>query len=410
MHLKMAMTWICVTAVLMSGCSATARSADSGTTKQEGAQSEKVHTIASRMRRLEGLSPAPAFGFDDFSVPPGWGLEDYTESAALCERPSGVAYPINDYMLLDFATGRTVPLSIPIVNAERHFACVTVRLGDGWIAWEEISPNEGNDLDNAEWRLFAAPLDRDKGEIGKPIEVDGGNTSYWIRPHFVLRGDEVVWSRSRVTLSLQEAAEFYGRVMARSLPQGENRVLSELPDPITAFRLAGDRMVATTASEKDVPERLVVIDSTGSVVDSCTLDPLMTTSHFADYAKGYLTWSWFPNEAAPWPSLALRDGSGTFWRIDGGAGDGTLVNGYLLYERTHDTREGAKVVTTREIRCVDLASMGRSVLCGSDEGYWESCVAANPGDTYVVALTTRDDSGHPDATIVRRYRISSEGL
>jgi hypothetical protein len=125
---------------------------------------------------------APALQHTDLTLPAGCTLEDYTDALAAYTRMPDAPRTTDAIGLLDLSTGRHADVLLDAVNASAGWDVFAPRLSDRVVAWEEVTPGEGDDMGHAGWRLYAASIDRQALTIARPTLVAEGRTETQQRP------------------------------------------------------------------------------------------------------------------------------------------------------------------------------------------------------------------------------------
>lgn len=357
---------------------------------------------------------APDFRMDEFELPAGCEITDNTDALAAYAQNTLRAYPSSALGLLDLATGRQRIVVAEPVGKERSFDAFTPMLSDRWIVWEEVSPGEANAMRSAEWRLYAAPIDRSQLAIGPPVLVDEGTTDYKLRPHYGVEDTTVYWSVNTLPSRRQEYVATSGSVCALDLESGRRRTLYRAARPLLALKASGSSVVVVEGPSDPAEAsdcRAVVVDArSGARLLEQDLGTRQRPAHFADYASGWLAWAPFSNPGADWPDLYLRrpDGSVALAGLD--SIDPAFFGRYAAYESVTATRTPGGVLSRlRQIWGVDTSRPGerfRLVQTAGEDGWWQTARAGHTQTTLVLwnDLGPWTDDQTQANTLVRAYR------
>lgn len=355
----------------------------------------------------------PQLDYREYALPAGCEVTDSTNRLAVYSQNTLKAYPGTVFGLLDLATGeRRTALTSPVLAA-REFDAFTPRISDTWMVWEEVSPNEAMEMLNAEWRLYAAPLDTARMRLGKPHLIDEGVTDYKLRPFYAVLGSTVYWTVNMVPSRRQEYVARSGSVVALDLASGKSRELYKSPRNVPTLRLKDGRVVVTehaTADPSTHRQTVRVFDAdSGASIDEFDLKNRFAVAHVADYADGWLAWSAFPRDGAEWPSAYLRSPDGVLDLAGVSSIDPMFFGDFAAFESVAASFAGGS--TTRRARQIWIANpkqRTRALLLETrDEGgWWQITSSSAPRDTLVLW----NDFGpwledQPKArTLVRVYR------
>lgn len=355
----------------------------------------------------------PAMTTTDYELPPGCGVDDFTESLAAYKQWTYAEYPVQTIGLLDLESGehRTV-LPMP-VGANEKFDAFSPKLSDNWLVWEEVSPGEGYDMDNAMWRLYAAPIDRTSLSVGEPILVDDGDTSAVARPFYNVWGDEIVWVRSTWAASGQEEPTIHSEIMALNPATGVQRVIAKSDNFWWAVNFSGGYGLATELVDRTAAGYAVVtIDlSTGDEVQRVPFTATYGVSHVAERVGDHIYWAVFPNRESTCPSLYSADASGAVVKVRPVSVDGCGMGPYLVCESDLDEGKSAADDSYRAIVGIDMERGTTWFLEKAADGMWQ--LPAQTGwheDTLIGSLDSGSVAGDAiqGKTIVRRWILAGE--
>lgn len=404
--------WSCVLVLVLSsvlnGCgSSTAATSTGGTAASETSRSAEPTSVV-----LAVVDP-PKMSTTDYLLPPGCGVDDFTESLAAYEQWTSKEYPVATIGLLDLASGnyRTV-LPTPVGAAEK-FDAFSPRLSDNWLVWEEVSPDEGYDMGNATWRLYTAPIDRESLSIGEPMLVDTGDTSIVARPFYNAWGDEIVWARLTWAVSGQEAPVIHSEIMALDAVTGTERVVARSDNAWHAVNFSGGCAIATELVDRESAEyAAVTIDlKTGQEVQRVFFTARHGVSHVAERVGERTFWAAFPNRESVIPSLFCADASGAVTKIRPSSMDGCGVGSYLFCESNLQEGKSATDDSFSAIVGVDMENRTTWFLDKTNDGLWQ--LPAQTGwheDTLIGSLDsgTVVDGEVVGQTLVRRWVLGNE--
>lgn len=351
---------------------------------------------------------APEWPYTDFNLPASCFIEDLDGDFAVYQQNLHQRYPGQSLGLLALATGEYFTVLEQPVMAERGYFMCSPRIGDGWIAWEEVSPNEAANPDNADWRLYAAPLDFAARRAGEPVLVDSGNTSIYVRPFYGFDGDTLVWSRNLVA-KRQEMPQHHSELMSRVLSEPDEAVLFESPRNWRAMCVEGDTVTIIESPEpSELSERVVVLDAaTCEVTQEFALPEGLQSAHFARVAtEGTVLYAAFANQAAQWPDLYVAEGD-VQGMVRARSMDPVGVGDYFVFERVLD--DGTRGLRS-QLWGLSVESRSVFLLDERSKGLWQTpmCASTNSADgVLAVALDLAPyvDDQSQARTIVRVYRL-----
>lgn len=352
----------------------------------------------------------------DFTVPAGLLISDCEGRYAIYEQNLFQEYPANAFGILDMETGTHFEVLGTPVNSQRKYSMFSPRIGEGWIAWEEVSPDESFDPNNTDWALYAAALDLENRRIGDPVLIDRGNTSLIRRPFYGFSGSTLIWSRNIMPHSVQESSSHGSKLVSRELsgPSPE-RIVFESHRNWRAVCVSGPATTITElAEEGEAGERVVVVDSLRGVVEQQALLPAgHVSSHFAQAADGAVFYSAFVSANKPWPNLYEARQAGNTRMIRANAMDPVPFGPWLLFERI---TSAGPVGNRSEISSLcGLSPSDRKVfvLDQADLGYWQTpiCLSADDAQT-LIAVTLQMSPSVEDQSeaheVVRVYRLPAQ--
>jgi len=402
----------CVLALVVPALLAGCGSSNSTKAAVSAAESEASRSAEPTSVAL-AVVPAPSMTVTDYELPPGCGVEDFTESLAVYEQWTFEEYPVATVGLLDLTSGvyRTV-LPTP-VSASEKFDAFSPRLSDNWLVWEEVSPGEGYDMDDATWRLYAAPINRETLSIGEPVLVDDGDTSIVARPFYNVWGEEIVWARLTWAVSGQEAPVVHSEIMAFDPATGEKRVIARSDNSWRAVNFSGGYALATELVDRTAAEYAVVtIDlSTGQESQRVPFTAAYGTSHVAERVGEYTYWAVFPNSESTCPSLYCADASGVPMKVRPASVDGCGVGPYLLCRSDLQEGKSATDDSYSVIVGVDMANGTTWFLDKTSEGTWQLPMQAGWHErTLIGSLDSAALVGDTieGKTIVRRWMLADD--
>ncbi len=357
---------------------------------------------------------APALAYRDWELPPLVTLEDYTDNLAAYGQMSGVEHP-NAYIgLLDLRTGRRELVRKEAVNAADLWDMCAPRLSDEAIAWEEITPGEGDDMGNAGWRLYAATLDRKALSIGRPILVAEGRTDTIGRPFYGVDGTEVYWANMSSPFARKARSMPPDTVRSRDLATGRTRVVHHASRLIDGFKLSEGTLVTTELTSSPVPGKVspvtaVAVDArTGKTLRSASLGNGYDLSHFADYADGWFLWTEIA-EGGGQPIAYAMDPQGHVMLAGYKSANPMISPRFAFCESFTATGSPSAPRQVCQLRGMDLQSRTRFVVATTypdTDGMWQTTIAGSRKHTLVVGnsmLSVLDDP-QCKKTPIRVYR------
>ena len=355
---------------------------------------------------------APDLEYQDYQIPAGALVTDCDDRHAIYEQSLAQEYPSEAFGILDMETGEHFEVLGEAINSQRKYSMFSPRIGEGWIAWEEVSPNESSDPNNAEWRLYAAALDVENRQIGYPVLVDSGNTSIVARPFYGLSGSRLIWSRNLRPRSVQESSAHHSRLMSRDLTHGAEEVILESTRNWIAVCVSE---LTTTIIEDPEPEergeRIVVADSrTGDVRYSAQLPKNHNTSHFARAVDGAVLYDAFTNPNEPWPNLYVISEDDPPESVRANSMDPVPFGPWLLYEQVVSTGPAGHREEVSRLCGMSPATREVFVLDETETGLWQTPLRVSPDTTQTLIAVTlylspwveNQDTPHE---IVRVYRL-----
>jgi hypothetical protein len=353
--------------------------------------------------------PAPDLRSADLGLPSGCSVEDYTDDLAAFSRRADPPAVTDSLGLLDLTTGRHAIVRAEAVNATGHWDVFAPRLSDGFLAWEEVTPGEGEDMGHAGWRLYAAPIDRDTLTVGAPLLVATGRTETVQRPFYGVDGTTVYWTRI-ASPGARRAGTPPDEVMARDLATGRFRTVYSAPS-IDGFKLSAGTAVVTSSqtAQAGAPATSLVATairaSDGRVLSSAHLGNVDPLSHFADYAGGWFVWTESVGGDSE-PSAYAIDRAGTVTLMSLRSVNPMASPGYAFCESRETTGAPSARGDVRVLRGFDLAAGTRFELARTvvdTDGIWHTTVAGSRPRTLVVYNDGWVMTG-AETTPVRVYR------
>lgn len=353
----------------------------------QGQPAESASSEAQPSTEWEEIA-APALAYADFQLPPSCLVEDLDGGYAVYQQNLHQQYPEQCFGLMDLSTGEYFTVLGEPVNAEGSYFMCSPRLGGGWIAWEEVSPNESIEPDKADWRLYAARVDFANRRIETPVLVDSGNTALYARPFYGFRGDSLIWSRNLTSMN-QEARQPHSELLSRVPSAADEVVLFESGRNWRAVCVEGDVVTVTEAPDSsEDAERVIVIDATsGATLGECTLPDGAQSAHFARYAEdGTILYGAFPGQNVQWPNLyAVNGGEQSVVRAR--SMDAVRLGKYHLFERVVES--GPRGLTS-QLWGLSAESCTVFMLDERTEGLWQTPMCASTDDAGGVLAVTLD--------------------
>jgi hypothetical protein len=357
---------------------------------------------------------APAMRHVDLTLPPGCTLEDYTDTLAAYTKMPDATHTTDAIGLLDLTTGRRADVLVDAVNASARYDVFAPRLSESVIAWEEVTPGEGDDMGHAGWRLYAASVDRQALTIGQPALVAKGRTETRQRPFYGVDGSTVYWTSAASGAARRAGPVQPDTVMARDLAAGGARVVHVSSAIIDGFKLSSGMIVLTEARPASsdaacAPLTAVALRAIdGRVLRSANLHSDFGLSHFADFADGWFVWTEFPAPGAE-PSAYAMDPAGTVLFAGISSVNPMASPGLAFFESRETTGSATARREVRVLRGLDLAKRTRFDLARTvrdAEGAWHTTVAGSRPHTLVVYNDAWTTVEGPAATTtpVRVYR------
>lgn len=338
--------------------------------------------------------PAPELAFREYSLPVGCAVTDANERWAVYVRTTFAAYPGAVFGLLDLKTGRRHEILSSPVGSARRFSAFAPRISEDWIVWEEVSPDESAAPRNAEWRLYAAPLDTSRQAIGPPQLIDEGTTDFKLRPMYDVVGSTVCWTVNTVPSARQEYVSRSGTVAAVDLDSGARRTLFESSRSVPTLRADESRIVVTeVASGTASPYRQsthVVDVASGRLLGYLDLGNRFSLSHTVDFSAGRFAWASFLQDGAQWPAVHIRDARGTVALAAVDAMDPAFFGDYVAFESIATSLAGGSVTrTARQIWLANPDADTRALLLETSDasgtgGWWQIAASSGPPETLVL--------------------------
>jgi hypothetical protein len=344
--------------------------------------------------------------YREFALRGSFQLASYTERYALLSRNTGLEFPSAELHLLDLRSGRTLPLLKSPVNAAGRFDISGSGLSDEAVAWEEVSPGEGDDPAHASWRLFVSRLDPARGLVGGAVLVDASDAGRRSRPLFGMDGTKVVWMTSEQSVA-------GGRITSRSHGR-----LSTF-DVVTTRRteLASDAVGFTTLSLSEGvalagrPGQLLQVPISGAAHVTTTPIPAGEPSHFPAAHAGWVSWAAF-NGDTEWPDLFVRRPGSATMLLAREALDPVFAGHWLFFESNEASPAAGAHAAAHEgsIWAIALDGQKKQELLRTqvtDAGWWQT--ALGQGRTTSVFVVFNDltawKGGTDRRTLVRVYRL-----
>jgi hypothetical protein len=354
-------------------------------------------------------APAPDLQAVDLALPAGCIVEDYTDDLAAYSQRPDPSRTTDSLGLLDLTDGRHAVVRSEAVNAEMRWDVFSPRLSNSVMAWEEVTPGEGDDMGHAGWRLYAAPIDRAALTLGAPVLVAQGRTETTQRPFYGVDDTTVYWTLlATPTAPLEGAQE--DEVRATDLASGAVRTLRRSP-VIDGFKLSSGAVVVTESrsGRLDSPDAALsataIRASDGGVLRSVALGNANPLSHFADYADGWFVWT-EPTQEGGEPFAYVMDPRGNVSLAALRAMNPMVSPGYAFAECRESSGSPTALRDVRVLRGFDLAAHTRFDLvrtAADEEGVWHTTVAGSRPGTLVIYNDSWVLTG-TDRTPVRVYR------
>lgn len=340
----------------------------------------------------------PSFAQRDFRLPAGCLVSDYRAGIAIYQQTLWQPYPQQRFGMIDLTTGEYSVVVASPVNSRLEYSMFSPKIGEGWIAWEEVGPNESREPQNADWVLYAAPLDAATRAVGTPMMVDAGNTSVVPRPFYGFDGGTLIWSRGKGPR--QGGGRGASALVSRQLPSESVHTLYESDNGWRAVCVCGESVTITEAREnRESAERVLVLDSrSGALQRSVQLPAEQSTSHFARVAaEGRIIYSAFTRKDTGWPNLYVIDQDGESRLICRNAMDAVPLGEWMLFER---------VPTTVSQLCgVSLATGSIITLNKAPLGYWQTPMAVSVGQETTMTVVTLDLAAYDESSDYEVVRV-----
>ena len=357
---------------------------------------------------------APAIAYKDWELPAKATLEDYTDNFAVYDLASEMEHP-NAYLgVLDLHTGRSSIFLKEAVNAADRWDMFSPRLSDQVIAWEEVTPGEGDDMGNAGWRLYAAKFDRASLRIGKPVKVAEGRTDTISRPFYGVYGTTVCWTRMSMAAARKQRRAPADSVESLDLATGKTRTVHASLHIIDGFKLSQGvaittEMTGTPTADTVTPLTAVAVDAaTGKVLRSAPLGNGYSLSHFADYADGWFFWTEIADGGGE-PIAYIMDPQGHVSLAGYRSANPMISPRYAFCQSSAATGSPSAPRQVAQIRGVDLQARTRFILTATypdTNGTWRHTIAGSRRNTLVLYSDPWLYDEHPEyqTSPVRVYR------
>ena len=308
-------------------------------------------------------------------------LGDLTGGVAAFQKNAGKH---QELWLMDLSSGRVRRVFAKGTTGGGASVISAIRLSDSWIAWEEVGP--GDDLvEEADWRLYAAPLQRSSLSIGARRLIASASNHQASRPLFDLSGSRLVWMSNTAGSA---GVERRSLVMLRDLKGGRARVLHRATGVLVTIGYSDDRVVVTESPNEESPGAATVtiaaLDAqTGEQLARLEVPSEFGLSHWPAWRNGWVAWAPFPSADSTYPELYFRDAAGSLYVEEGSAVDPTIVGDYVFYKTE---RPGPN--TVYEVRALRLTDLTSTILTSGDPEtgtWWHGPVGAPSIDhRYVV--------------------------
>jgi len=354
------------------GCGPATRGAVSPTTASKYAYPSVPVAVADGPARLH---------YRQFELEGSYSVASYTDRYALLVRNTGRTYPSTELWLLDLLSGRSRALRTEPVSKSLRYEMLGCRLSDGWIVWEEASPNDLEDPQHLGWRLFEAPFDVAKG-LGRPVVVDESAAGRRSRPLFGVTGRTVVWMTNALTVDTTGRVRQHDGLVSESAFAGGRR--TTLSTEVAAFgtlSVSEGRTVLASWEASAGTYRLLVAGG-GHPSSLTTLGP-ETIAHFPAVHDGNVAWAVAAGGAA-WPNLMLREPSGRL-RLMGVDSLNPVFSGNRLFFESNESSRGVHhaVIWTAERGAAVKAVVVRTAV--ETDGWWHTVLAQGYSqDTLVI--------------------------
>jgi hypothetical protein len=357
---------------------------------------------------------APSIQHADLPLPPKCTLEDYTDTLAAYTRMPEATHTTDAIGLLDLTTGSHSDVLVDAVNAAGRYDVFAPRLSDSVVAWEEVTPGEGDDMGHAGWRLYAATIDSRALTMGRPTLVAEGRTEAVQRPFYGVDGSTVYWTSVASGATRGAGPVAADTVMARVVAGGVPRVVHRSSAIIDGFKLSSGVIVLTEARSAPTDGAASLLTavalraSDGRVLRSADLHNAFGLSHFADFADGWFVWTEYPAQGAE-PSVYAMDPAGTVLFAGMSSVNPMASPGLAFFESRETTGSATARREVRILRGLDLAKRTRFELARTvrdTDGAWHTTVAGGRPHTLVAYNDAWTTTEGPAAatTRVRVYR------
>jgi hypothetical protein len=352
--------------------------------------------------------PAPPLRFKEFRLPPLAEVCSYTRELVSFRQRGAKGGSIG---LLDLGTGRSYTVLPRPVDAGRDWEAFRPVVSERWLAWEEVSANEGMEMRNAFWRLYVAPLKDGGTAIGTPRLVDEGWTGYKVRPQYGFVGGTLYWSETLLPNARREDVRLRGRVLGVGPGRGSKpRAVFENSAGILTLSVDGDALVVTEPGrqEEGAAARVRVIEPGASRIRLDVSLPAGTSlSHWPVFHAGWLLWASL-GEGSTWPGLYCRDPSGAIRFLGDASLDPAASGDLVLFESNPSVKKAFGTAEGHhEIRGFDLGRRGWfHVLDTVEAGGWWQPVPPREATGAIVVFNDLGPSvtdTSKGATLVRVY-------
>jgi hypothetical protein len=277
-----------------------------------------------------------------------------------------------------------------------------VEVSDAWLAWVELAP--GDDLvQEVEWRLYAAPLDRATLTVGEPQLVASALNTQAQRPLFDLAGSDLVWLS---TTWASQGNVGVSRLLIRHLDAESepSELYRSQHGMLIAVSTRGSSVVVTEVPKKGaLRTRVLVLALSGQPRAAYTVPTQYGLSHWPAWKDGWLAWSPFQSTESTVPTAHVLARSGRVYRTGGFAADPLFVGPYLFYENGYGVNG---------IRALRLRDMTTYVVANGDTrdtgmGWQAPYSAPDLRYTYYthVYLDGDPNTNDDNYSLIRIYRV-----